>query len=163
MRRPPGGVLHSEWIDEEIGDDARGKYKKKCFGMVWGLVTEDCATRYNNTRKGKTALVQFRVRLERGSYIRCTVYSGDPYFWAARRMKKGDRVVSVGRMVTYNYFNAEGKQMVAVDFYPFWLQSQQDQDGPALPEEGLDADAFTGLPPDADPDGEPWNPFDLNF
>lgn len=151
-----GGVLHGEW---EMETTENGQLRRRCPAIAWGAVTDDVYNREANTKNGKNRYVQFRIRLKKKEFIRCTIYANNPFYWAAQRLKKGDFVFIAGRLTAWSYTNNEGQSKISIDTYPQFILTQDMIS--KITEIDLEPDPILGDDEEPDESGEiAWSPFD---
>ena len=151
-----GGVIHGEW---ELETTQSGEVRRRCPAIVWGSITDDVNNRENMTKKGPSRYLQFRIRLKKGEYIRCTVYPENPCYWIVSKMKKGDFVFCSGRLTAWSYTTKEGESKISIDVYPLFLLPQYAIE--RMTEVEMDnPDPIFGDDGEPDEDGDAsWNPF----
>ena len=150
-----GGVLHGEW---ELETTESGEVRRRCPACVWGNITDDVDNRENMTKKGPNRYLQFRIRLKKKEYIRCTVYTDNPCYWLTSRLKKGDFVLCAGRLTAWSYTTKDGENKISIDVYPHFLLPQYVIE--SLADTDMGADPMFGDDAEPDEDGESsWNPF----
>mgnify|MGYP003297638917 CR=1 FL=1 len=108
--RKIGGVLQGPWRDD--GEDG---LKRRCHALVWGTLTTDPEVK---PRKKGGYVVNFRVRLKRGTFLRSFATDEHPCYWILRRMKENEPIVVLGEISTWSYTTAAGEQKVSTDLYP---------------------------------------------
>ena len=149
-----GGVLHGEWETENLEN---GEMRRRCPAIVWGAVTADVESREVEKKSGTQRHLQFRIRLKRKEYVRCTLYSTSPFYWVANRLKQGDFVFVAGKITAWSYTNSEGENKISIDCYPQFLLT--DQVISRMADVELEPDPL--LSDDGEPDEEgnfSWNP-----
>ena len=150
-----GGVLHGEW---EIENLESGEVRRRCPSIAWGSVTDDVFVHENNTKGGPVRFLQFRIRLKRKEFIRCTFYNDNPFYWAARGLRKGDFVFVAGKLCAWSYTNKDNEHKIAIDIYPQFILTQEIIS--RMADIQLDPDPILGDDAGEDEDGEiSWNPF----
>ena len=156
MMKNTGGVLHGEWETEELEN---GEVRRRCPAVVWGAITSDVDDREANTKKGTTHYLQFRIRLQRHQFVRCSVYTDNPFFYLVMRLKKGDFVFCAGRLTAWSYTTKDNQSKISIDVYPQFILTQETIS--RLTDLELDSDPMLGDDGgEPDEDGEySWNPF----
>lgn len=177
-----GGVIHGEWEDET--DPESGEItKRRTHALVWGEMTLDAKAVENNTKRGISRNISFRVRIAKKQFVRCTIYAGkrgkpDPSaYWLAYRLKQNDPVILLGNFVVWPYRNRKDNEIhYGYDMYPSLVLPYKAFTDPdeyaAMMGSGIGADPMYGLedavpqgyggelPEDeGDPDGEEHIPY----
>ena len=111
-----GGIMHGEWkYTDESGMD---KTNRRATSIAWGTVTQDVKPIVQNTKKGERLMLKFRVRIERHTFLRCTVRYNSTFFEAAARLKKNEMIIMLGELAVWSYETKKGERKIAHDFFP---------------------------------------------
>lgn len=108
-----GGIIHGAWEEQQT---PRG-LRRKSYSFAWGTLTWDAQVRKNDTKKGKSYYITFRLRMRKHVFLRVTVYPDNPFYWQAYRLKKGEPVLIVGEFVAWPYQIRTGETKMAHDLY----------------------------------------------
>lgn len=157
-----GGVIHGEWEDE-IDQETNELTKRRTHALVWGEMTYDAKAVENDTKRGVTRNIQFRLRIAKKTFVRCTIYAGkrgkpDPApYWVAYRLKQNEPVILLGNFVVWFYRNRKDNEIhQAYDMYPTLVLPYKAFTDPdayaAMLGSGMGADPMFGLD-DAEPQG----------
>lgn len=110
-----GGIIHGDW---KFSSEQCNSENRTAPTIVWGRLTDDATCKTNHTKHGDTAPVKFRIRLKKHVFVRCTVKEDNPFYWVARRLKKGEPVMAFGLFSIWPYTTKDGTRKIGHDFYP---------------------------------------------
>lgn len=154
--RKIGGVIQGPWRDDNSESE---NSKRRCTALVWGTLTTDPEVK---PRKKGGYVVNFRVRLKRGVFLRAFATDQHPCYWIVRRMKENEPVVVLGEITSWSYTTAAGEQKISTDLYPDLIIPGLLLTNPAnyMALHG-ESDPMYGL--DEEPAAEKETPYDPNY
>lgn len=154
--RKIGGVIQGPWRDDNSESE---NSKRRCTALVWGTLTTEPEVK---PRKKGGYVVNFRVRLKRGVFLRAFATDQHPCYWIVRRMKENEPVVVLGEITSWSYTTAAGEQKISTDLYPDLIIPGLLLTNPAnyMALHG-ESDPMYGL--DEEPAAEKETPYDPNY